>query len=183
MNRACGLRHPPIGKVHTRKSTQAGFTAHNVSRNNYAEIGQEMIYDSAVDVIMGAGHPFFDDDGLPQVPMIPADWRYVGGELTWWELVAGIAGGDADGDGIDDPWMLIEERAEFQALMNGPTPKRVVGVAQVEDTLQQNRGGDHGRTGGRRAGLHFHPRGGDGWNEGAHLRRKRRSVRPPSGVW
>jgi alkaline phosphatase len=57
--------------------------------------------------------------------------------------VAGTAGGDADGDGVADPWTLIQTRDEFQALMNGPTPKRVVGTAQVYQTLQVNRSGDY----------------------------------------
>jgi alkaline phosphatase len=35
-----------ITSVEWSHATPAGFVAHNVSRNNYAEIGQEMIYDS-----------------------------------------------------------------------------------------------------------------------------------------
>jgi alkaline phosphatase len=132
-----------VTSVQLSHATPAGFVAHNVYRSNYAEIANEMIYDSAVDVIMGAGHPFWDDDGLPQVPdpLEPNDWRYVGGEATWWHLVAGLAGGDADGDLVADPWLLIDERAQFQALAGGDTPKRVFGVAPVEDTLQQSRSG------------------------------------------
>ena len=129
-----------ITSVEWTHATPAGFSAHNVSRNNYAEIGQEMVYVSAVDVVMGAGHPWFDADG--QLKVAPNTFKYVGGETTWDELVAGIAGGDADGDGVDDPWMLIQERAEFQALMDGPTPKRVLGTAQVYQTLQYNRSGN-----------------------------------------
>lgn len=132
-----------VTSVQLSHATPAGFVAHNAYRGNYAEIAQEMVYDTAVDVIMGAGHPFYDDDGLPQTPVTEDDWRYVGGEATWWDLVAGVAGGDADGDSLDDPWILIDERAEFQALASGPTPARVFGVAPVEDTLQQSRGGDY----------------------------------------
>jgi alkaline phosphatase len=132
-----------VTSVQLGHATPAGFVAHDVYRGNYAAIANEMINDSAVDVIMGAGHPFYDDDGLPQTPSVPKDWRYVGGETTWWDLVAGLAGGDADGDNVDDPWTLIDERAEFQALATGPTPDRVIGVAPVEDTLQLNRSGDY----------------------------------------
>jgi alkaline phosphatase len=74
---------------------------------------------------------------------VPNTFKYVGGEDTWNDLVAGTAGGDADGDGVDDPWTLIQTRAEFQALMHGPTPKRVAGTAQVYQTLQVNRSGDY----------------------------------------
>jgi alkaline phosphatase len=129
-----------VTSVEWTHATPAGFVAHNVSRNNYAEIGQEMVYESAADVIMGAGHPWYDADGIPKDT--PNTFKYVGGETTWNDLVAGIAGGDADGDGVADPWVLIDERAEFQSLMNGPTPKRVLGTAQVYQTLQSNRSGD-----------------------------------------
>jgi alkaline phosphatase len=129
-----------VTSVEWSHATPAGFVAHNVSRNNYAEIAREMIYDSAVDVIMGCGHPLYDANG--QLKATPNTFKYVGGEDTWNDLVAGTAGGDADGDGVDDPWLLIQERAEFESLANGPTPKRVIGTAQVFQTLQQERGGD-----------------------------------------
>ena len=129
-----------VTSVEWSHATPAGFVAHNVSRNNYAEIGAEMVYDSAADVIMGAGHPWYDADGVPKAT--PNTHKYVGGEATWNDLVAGNAGGDADGDGIADPWVLIQERAEFQALMSGPTPSRVLGTAQVYQTLQYNRSGN-----------------------------------------
>jgi alkaline phosphatase len=129
-----------VTSVEWTHATPAGFVAHNVSRNNYDEIGQEMVYDSAADVIMGAGHPWYDADGQPK--STPNTFKYVGGEATWNELVAGVAGGDADGDGVDDPWVLIQTRAEFQSLMYGPTPSRVLGTAQVYQTLQQGRSGD-----------------------------------------
>lgn len=130
-----------VTSVEWTHATPAGHVAHNVSRNNYAEIGQEMVNVSAADVIMGAGHPWFDADGMPLAE--PNTFKYVGGEATWDDLVAGTAGGDANADGVDDPWLLIQTRAEFQALMNGPTPKRVLGTAQVYQTLQESRSGDY----------------------------------------
>jgi alkaline phosphatase len=129
-----------ITSVEWTHATPAGFVAHNVHRNNYAEIGQEMVNLSAADVVMGAGHPWYDADG--NLKDTPNTFNYVGGQATWDALVAGTAGGDADGDGTDDPWTLIQTRAEFQALMSGPTPKRVLGTAQVYQTLQQGRSGD-----------------------------------------
>ncbi len=89
---------------------------------------------------MGTGHPCYDADGVYND--CTNNFRYVGGQNTWDDLIAGTAGGDADGDGVDDPWVLIQTRAEFQSLMSGPTPKRVVGTAQVYQTLQQGRSGD-----------------------------------------
>jgi alkaline phosphatase len=129
-----------VSTVEWTHATPAGFVAHNVNRDNYAEIGQEIVYESAADVVMGGGHPWYNADGEPI--STPNTFKYVGGEDTWNDLVAGTAGGDADGDGIADPWVLIQSRAEFQALESGPTPSRVLGTAQVYQTLQQGRSGD-----------------------------------------
>jgi alkaline phosphatase len=137
MGKATGV----VTSVEWTHATPAGHVAHNVSRNNYAEIGQEMVYDSAADVIMGAGHPCYDADGV--FNDCTNTFKYVGGEDTWWDLEAGTAGGDANGDGEADPWVLVQERDEFQALMDGPTPERVLGTAQVYQTLQVNRSGDY----------------------------------------
>ena len=121
-------------------ASPAGQVAHNVHRDNYQAIGADMVNVSAADVVMGGGHPCYDDNGLPNGCTNP--YHYVGGQATWDALVAGTAGGDADGDGAADPWTLIQTRAEFQALMSGPTPKRVLGTAQVYQTLQVLRSGD-----------------------------------------
>ena len=129
-----------VTSVEWTHATPAGFVAHNENRNNYEAIGIEMVDASAAEVIMGAGHPWYDANGI--LKSTPNTFRYVGGEPTWDALVAGTAGGDADGDGIADPWTLIQTRAEFQSLMSGPTPKRVLGTAQVFETLQQGRSGD-----------------------------------------
>ena len=128
-----------VTSVEWTHATPAGHVAHNVHRNNYAAIGQEIVNVSAADVAMGAGHPWYDANGV--LKAIPT-FQYVGGAATWDGLVAGTAGGDADGDGVADPWTLIQTRAEFQSLMAGPTPKRVLWTAQVYQTLQQGRSGD-----------------------------------------
>jgi alkaline phosphatase len=131
-----------ITSVEWSHATPAGFVAHNSSRNNYVEIVREMVYQSAVDVIMGCGHPLFDADGKPKLQEQSEDFKYVGGRDVWTDLATGRAAGDADGDGIGDPWVLIQTRHEFKSLMTGSTPKRVLGTAQVEKTLQEGRGGD-----------------------------------------
>ncbi len=129
-----------ITTVEWTHATPAGFVAHNVSRNDYAGIGVEMINVSAADVVMGGGHPWYDANG--NLKATPNTYKYVGGQATWDALKAGTAGGDADDDGIADPWTLVETRAQFQSLMSGPTPKRVLGTAQVYETMQQGRSGD-----------------------------------------
>ena len=132
-----------VTSVEFAHATPAGFVAHNASRNNYSEIANEMIYDSAVDVIMGCGNPGFNNDG-EALTTDSSTWqyKYVGGQATWVDLLAGTAASDADGDGVDDTWTLIRTREEFQNLMTGDTPKRIIGVPEVGTTLQQSRGGD-----------------------------------------
>ncbi|HAZ64907.1 MAG TPA: hypothetical protein DCZ72_15040 [Armatimonadetes bacterium] len=128
-----------VTSVPVSHATPAGFVAHNVSRNNYAEIGAEMFNNSTLLVAMGAGHPDYDDNGQQR----PADKRntnYVGGDETWAALKAGTAGNDRDGDGRKDAWTLVETRADFEALANGNLPAaRVAGIPQVASTLQQGR--------------------------------------------
>jgi alkaline phosphatase len=137
---AIGKATGVITTVQFSHATPAGFVAHNEHRNNYEAIAQEMLLVSATDVIMGAGHPWFDKDGKSVT--VPNSFKYVGGQSTWEALAAGTAGCDADGDGKPDPWKLIQTRAEFQTLAKGSTPKRVCGVPQVYETLQEKRRGD-----------------------------------------
>ena len=138
-----GMATGVITSVQWSHATPAGFVAHNPSRDNYEQIAREMINSSATDVVMGCGHPWYDNNGRPKTS--PNTFKYVGGQETWDALVAGTAGAavDADHNGImDDAWKLVQERAEFQALANGHTPKRVCGTAQSYTTLQQGRSGD-----------------------------------------
>lgn len=138
-----------VTTVELSDATPAAFAAHNESRANWEEIAQEMILQSRLEVIMGAGNPGFDDNGrpLPGLENCGAICRKyffatVGGERVWKGLAAGTLGNDADGDGVPDPWKLIQTRKEFQALAHGPAPRRVIGVAQVPITLRQARSGN-----------------------------------------
>ena len=120
-------------------ATPAGFVVHQPDRHAPEPIAREMVNDSRTDVIMGAGNPFYDDDGHATSD---PDYEWVGGAATWDSLVAGKAGGDADGDGRADPWRLLQSRTEFQRLAGGKTPKRVLGTFRAAGTAQQGRGGD-----------------------------------------
>jgi alkaline phosphatase len=130
-----------VTSVEWSHATPAGFVAHNASRNNYAELANEMINDSGTDVIMGAGSPLYDDNGAPVA--VPSKYQFVGGVDTWNALVNGTAGGDADGDGDADPWKLIKSRSHFERLAYAKkTPARVCGTARAATTLQQARAGN-----------------------------------------
>lgn len=133
-----------VTSVPLSHATPAGFVAHNKSRNKYDEIAREMIMESAVDVIMGCGCPYHDDDGQYEDS---GSFKYVGDEETWVELVDGtITTADADGDGQPDPWHLAQTVAEFNEIATQKNPpKRVIGVPLIHSTLQSKRSGsgDH----------------------------------------
>jgi alkaline phosphatase len=125
-----------VTSVMLSHATPASYVAHNPARGNYAEIAQEMVA-SPLDVIMGAGHPDYDHNGEPAPgdPADPGDWKYVGGHDQWQDLQAGAAGGD-------QPWTLIEDKLDFEALASGDLlPERVFGCAKVGYSLQHDRDG------------------------------------------
>lgn len=102
--------------------------AHNPDRDHYAAIANELLMAPYLDVIIGCGHPEFDDAGRPRERI--TNWDYVGGKTTWEQLKAGTHPSGRK---------LIQTKEEFEALVSGPTPARLVGVAQVATTLQQRR--------------------------------------------
>lgn len=119
-------------------ATPAGCAVNAPKRSAYPDISSYMLTRSPLDVIMGAGHPLHDQQGRTTTDV---DYRYVGGEDTWQGLLAGTAGGDADGDGWPDPWTLVQDAEAFAALTTGQAPTRVIGVARVRETLNQQRTG------------------------------------------
>ncbi|MBN1369186.1 MAG: alkaline phosphatase [Dehalococcoidaceae bacterium] len=131
-----------VTSVEFSHATPAGFVAHNITRNDYAGIANEMIYQSAVDVIMGCGAPDYDNNGDPQDPT--SKEKYVGGATTWADITDdfNVTGADANGDGVADSWVVIRDRAGFQAMSEGDTATRVLGIPYVYTTLQQSRSGD-----------------------------------------
>lgn len=136
---AAGKATGVITTVQFSHATPAGLVAHNVDRNHYAEIAREMILESGLEVIIGAGHPFYDNHGQRNGKQ---EYKYVGGKSVWEALVAGTAGNDADSDLVPDKWQLIETRSAFQQIAADTKIKRFIGVPRVRSTLQQKRGGD-----------------------------------------
>ncbi len=122
-------------------ATPAAFLAHAASRNDYALIISQMVHGSAAEVIMGAGHPEYDEDAQPKSEE-EIDYSIYGGEGGWKAITSNQAGGDADGDSLPDQWSFIETKEDFLALEEGDTPRRVLGIPRVSSTLQKDRGGD-----------------------------------------
>lgn len=133
-----------VTSVQFSHATPAGFVAHVPSRGDYELIARQMIEESALEVIMGCGHPEYGDDGQRRTedPLPDDAYRYVGGAGIWGRLVAGEAGGDRDGDGAPDAWTLVDDRRAFVGLARGYAPGRVLGLARSGSTLQQERPGD-----------------------------------------
>lgn len=146
--KAMGKSAGVLSSVYISHATPAGFCAHHSTRNDIDILAEKMLRNSAVDVIMATGHPWFDDNGkqvggLGEDPFkTEGDYKRIGGEAVWREAVAGTLGGDADGDGQPDPWTLVDSLAGFEALKGPDAPKRVLGIAPVGATLQGNRDGD-----------------------------------------
>lgn len=121
-------------------ATPAAFVVHNPLRKNFQTIANDLLRHSALEVLIGCGHPFYDQNG--QQLNTARKFDPVGGSETWQALQNGELGADADGDGQADPWTLVEKRTDFQQLASGPTPQRLLGIPQVSRTLQQGRSGN-----------------------------------------
>lgn len=137
-----------ISSVQFAHATPAGFLVHNAWRSNYREIARDIFFSSQADVVMGAGSPFFDDNGTP---LQRANYRFVGSQSIWEYLsspgtislpdsAVSYQPQDINGDGIADPWSLILSRSELQMLCQGKNlPNRVLAIAPVTSTLSQRR--------------------------------------------
>lgn len=132
-----GMASGVVTSVPFSHATPAGFLAHNEGRGNYADIAQSMA-NSGAEVVMGAGHPDFDNSGKA---LAAPKYEYLS-QALWEQLKAGTAASDANGDGKPDAWKLVQSTTEFQSLLQGDVPDRVFGVAPVNSTLQEGRAGD-----------------------------------------
>ncbi|MGB0833583.1 MAG: alkaline phosphatase [Psychrobium sp.] len=120
-----------VTSVMISHATPAAAIAHNASRNNYADIFNEMVQ-SDLTVLMGAGHPLYNgSDAL--VSDDKRSYKYLGGEQTYRNLTQQ---NNANG------FRYIDDKASFKALANGDhLPQRVVGIARSGSTLQASREG------------------------------------------
>ncbi|MCG8710111.1 alkaline phosphatase [Brenneria sp. 4F2] len=123
-----------ITSVQWSHATPAGFLAHNVSRNEYAAIGKEIIDSGLATVVMGSGHPLYDENGKATTPKNDKAYRYVGGKEEWDRLVSGKTA-----------YKHIETKADFEALANNKlqmgNKTKLIGTVQNHATLQFNRDG------------------------------------------
>jgi alkaline phosphatase len=123
-----------ISTVEFSHATPAAVFSHNSSRNNYGSIAAEAIYASPyadnIKVLMGAGHPLYNDNGLQiRTTANNTQAQFVGGAGAWADMADGVANGKT----------VIQTLEQFNALTTGETPDKVIGVAQAATTLQQGR--------------------------------------------
>jgi alkaline phosphatase len=106
-------------------ATPAVFGSKNILRSNYAQIAAQMINGDMLDIVIGAGHPDFDENGLPRA----SKFQYIG-EPEWTALKAGTA-----------PRRLVQDTADFQAMARGERPAigRFIGLPKAGTTLQFDR--------------------------------------------
>ena len=133
-----GLSTGVVTSVPLSHATPAGFGAHNEARHNYAEIAREMLTGSGLDVIMGCGHPRYDDNGTEMLG-VKGDYKYVGGPSLWNDILTGSAGNDCNGDGKPDYWTFTDDYEVLKSWMNGNTPARILYIPRVGSTLQAKR--------------------------------------------
>ena len=114
-----------VSSVPFSHATPAAYVAHEANRNDYHAIADDELA-SDLSVIIGAGHPYYDDSNEEVLAPI---YNYLSAESY-----EALAGGETD-------WTYLEENADFEALTTGGTPEKVFGIPQVGSTLQQGRAG------------------------------------------
>lgn len=126
-----------VTSVQAANATPAAAWARAEDRDEFIPIFTQMI-DGGLSVVIGAGHPYFDDDGRAVAAPAPAAFAAVGGEATWRAITA--AAGHLG-------YALVDTNAGFAALAAGRNlPSRLIGVAPVRQTLQQKRAAGVDRT-------------------------------------
>lgn len=124
-----------VTTVQISHATPASMVAHNKSRKNYPEIAREMIENSALDVLVGAGHPLYNDDANLVVDSLQ-NFEFVGGVDLWKKLTTQTA---KHKDGRT--WKFYDKNSQIDSLSTGKisaqTPLLI--VPQVRETLQMNR--------------------------------------------
>ena len=116
-----------VSTIFSCHATPGAVWVANSSRDRYEEIFNFMVRESGLDVIMGAGHPNYDNDAKP-VKEDKVEYNLVGGEETWNEIV--------ENRGING-FALIETRKEFEQLAkaSGEMPKKVLGIAHARTMI------------------------------------------------
>ena len=120
-----------LTSVSVSHATPAGAWAHNASRNNGKEIFHEMLYNSPnLDVIIGGGHPWYDDAGNPRDTFNDSGMHPT--QDDWLKLTTGR---------VED-WFFTDQKEVIRAIaQNKLQIKRLFAVPRVAETFQLRRPG------------------------------------------
>jgi alkaline phosphatase len=89
-----GSKYGVVSTVEISHATPAAFSSHNVYRNNYTEIANEIITTTQPDVVIGAGHPTFVGSNT-YIAAVDYAAIQVDPTYTFVERTVGFDGGDA----------------------------------------------------------------------------------------
>lgn len=123
-----GMATGVVASVPFSHATPAGWVAQNITRGDYHGIAEEMLLEVQPNVVMGAGHPFYDDASQPRST---PSYTFVS-EATLGAVLDGAT-----------PYTFVDTAEGFEALASGTTdlPSHVLGVPRVAGTLQYDRPG------------------------------------------
>jgi alkaline phosphatase len=150
-----GMATGVVTSVNFNHATPAAAVVKTPYRKNHGEKTRQLL-ESSMEVIMGAGHPMYDDDGRQRPPTFKSWSRNKGPYLSDADGRALFAKAAANYNGR----RFIDSRADFDDLADGDRrfrghdlPKQVFGLARVADTLQFNRSRPKDPTAGTAARL------------------------------
>ena len=127
-----GMRTGVVTSVPFCHATPAAFAAHHNARGDYNIIAHQMLAQSPLNLIMGAGNPLYDH--LAQ-PRSEPDFSYISAE-DWQLLQEGSLGNDIDGDGLGDNWELVTDLEGFAQLARQGAAGRILGLPRASLSLQ-----------------------------------------------
>ena len=109
-------------------ATPAASSAHNINRNNYAEIGKEQIDELPLTVLIGSGHPCYNNGKAIDKKPEELDYKFVGGREVWDAV--------SKNDGYKG-WTFIDDRPQFAELAaatpdkKADLPKKLLGICRT----------------------------------------------------
>ena len=109
-------------------ATPAGSSAHNINRGHYEEISKEQINELPLTVLMGSGHPYYDNGKKRDKDPDKLDYKFVGGREVW-DAVSKNEGYKG--------WTFIDDRPQFAELAAATPdkktelPKKLLGICRT----------------------------------------------------
>ncbi len=131
-----GCRTGAVTSFQIASATMATVAAHSLERKEGQKMLSEMLRDQNLDVLIGAGHPEYDDNGRRRNAIFG---KYGPSKKLWLKIQLGNL----------QEYRFIEKRADFQALAEmtpdknpSELPARLLGLAPVANSFQYHRSAD-----------------------------------------